>query len=113
MIEVRIPPAGLVRIARDENQLDQLRLFCQPPVRSLAEATDRVVKNSQDRHDYPSCTTVNPSGATGGGPFKTCERRRIRLKMKRLKKCMTPRTTSTIPTLADSASIPTCADSTS
>src|SRR5260370_42354110 len=99
MIEARIPPTGLVGIARDKDQLNQLWLFCQPSVRSLAKATDRIVKNSQDWHDYPSCTAVNPSGATGGGPLRTDECRRIRLKMKRLKKCIPPNTTSTIPTL--------------
>ena len=42
------------------------------------------------------------------GPLWSVARRRMRLKIKRLKKCIAPRTSSTIPTLTDNASMPSC-----
>ena len=93
-----VVPAVRLRHADDRHELP---LPADPVTRGAAEAAPRVVVQGQLRHRAGSGDGASRVGRMGGTVLsRSRARRRKRLKRNKLKKCITPSTKSTVPTLS-------------
>src|SRR5689334_18274156 len=101
-LDARKAFADFAGLQRKIGEFDKRRLLLQPGAQPAAERAFSVVEHVQALHS--AATGTRASGGSGGGAPWSSARFRIRLKTYRLKKCMPPRTRSTVPILVLSTS---------